>query len=54
MNILNQAKANPGGLKYLNAQIESIGKVLKCTLSSKTAYHEAELMIADPSEVLAK
>lgn len=49
MNIFNQAKINPKGLKYWTAQFESIKKVLKCTVSAKTAYHEAEMMISEPS-----
>lgn len=39
MSILNQAKANPNGLKYWSSQLESIKKVLKCTVSKSVAYH---------------
>jgi hypothetical protein len=54
MNILSQARVNPSGLKYWAAQLNSIKKVLKCTVSSSVAHHEAELMISEPSEELAK
>jgi hypothetical protein len=54
MNIFSQARVNPGGLKYWSAQIDSIKKVLRCTVSSSLAHHEAEMMISEPSEELAK
>jgi len=54
MNIFNQSSDIPKGIKSWGAQCESALKVFKCTFSPETAFKEAEVMIADPSETLAK
>jgi hormone-sensitive lipase len=53
MNILSQ-NGNLTGIKKLTQKWESAGKVLKVALFKENALHEAEVMISNPSEVLAK
>lgn len=53
MNILSQS-GELSGIKKLTKKWEAAGKVLKVALFKENALHEAEVMISNPSEVLAK
>lgn len=54
MNIMDQANEIPTGIKSIGNLFESFGKVLQVALSKSVAHREAEAMIADPNEKLAK
>ena len=53
MNIISQS-GDLSGIKNFSKRIESVKNVLKVALFKENALHEAEVMISNPNEVLAK
>lgn len=53
MNIISQS-GDLSGIKNFSKRIESAKNVLKVALFKENALHEAQVMISNPNEVLAK